>query len=206
MFLHLEISSKCTLKCPLCPRTQHPGKFAVTELSLDLLEKALGARLPYTCILLCGDHGDPIYHSRFHEVLQLIKRYYPNTKIEIATNGSFRSQEWWTRTAEILEKHDQVTFGIDGLKHTNSIYRVGADWDSIIKGICTLKEYGVASVRWQWILFKYNEDQIKEGVQWARKLGVDTFELRKSFRPTDDPRLQPSKSLESAQKEALCEN
>ena len=36
---HIEISSKCTLKCPRCPRQEVPDTLVSTELKLDFFKQ-----------------------------------------------------------------------------------------------------------------------------------------------------------------------
>jgi MoaA/NifB/PqqE/SkfB family radical SAM enzyme len=196
LFLHIEISSKCALQCPSCPRTNFLGKFKVGELSLQAIKNSIHPDRKYEIISLCGDHGDPIYHTQFHEVIEILKTVPGRPPIHIATNGSFRSKEWWEKTAQILGKRDRVIFGIDGTRETNHLYRRGSDWDSIMLGLQTLLEFGQCQVHWQWILFKYNQTQLLEGQRLARQLGVHRFFVVESARTNDD--LQATVSLEEA--------
>jgi len=39
---------------------------------------------------------------------------------------------------------------------------------------------------WQYIVFKYNQDQIQEAQQLSKKLGIDEFKILKSHRWQDD--------------------
>jgi sulfatase maturation enzyme AslB (radical SAM superfamily) len=150
----------------------------------------------YKHILLSGNSGDPIYHSQFHEVLEFLQEVAPQTPIIIATNGSHRNIDWWKKTAHLLLAKDLITFAIDGLEDSNSIYRKNADWPTIIKGIQTLKEYSGCIVQWQWILFKQNQHLVKQGAAQAKSLGVDRFFILKSSR--DNGWMDTTMTLEEA--------
>ena len=61
---HIEISSKCTLKCPRCARSEVPDTLLNTELSLEFFKTNFTADFIETNvekITFCGDDGDPIY-------------------------------------------------------------------------------------------------------------------------------------------------
>ncbi len=198
--LHLEISTKCALKCPACPRTLSIDEIKITEIQKELLKKNLDFNKVYKVVSLCGDHGDPIYHSEFHAIIQILHQLRHSPPILIATNGSHRDQDWWKLTAQTLTRKDRVIFGIDGLEDTNHLYRRGADWDSIMTAIKTLKTYGTCQIQWQWILFNYNQHQIREGARLAKELGIDRFYVIDSSR--DNAEFAPTVSLEAALAEA----
>ncbi len=196
MKLHLEITSKCALACPSCDRTIHKNDLQPGELSLELLQKNLDLSQKYDHILFSGNSGDPIYHSQFHDILRFFQKIAPDTPLVIATNGSHRSVEWWRKTAQLLLKKDHVTFAIDGLEYSNTLYRKNADWLSIMNAIKTLKENSNCIIHWQWILFKQNQHLIKQGVALAKSLGVDRFFVLKSSR--NNGWMDPSLTLEES--------
>lgn len=141
--LHLEISSKCALACPACPRTEFQGQYKVTNLPLASISNIVNSNRRFGEVLLCGDHGDPIYHDRFHDVVRMLLKLSGRPHITVATNGSHRPREWWLETASLLRPCDYVIFGIDGLEDTASAYRRGSDWDSIMTAIRILKSVSV---------------------------------------------------------------
>jgi MoaA/NifB/PqqE/SkfB family radical SAM enzyme len=196
--LHLEITSRCALKCPSCPRTEFRNSLKVSELSLDMIEQAVMSGPIYKELFLCGDHGDPIYHSQFHQVLHLLKQAPQSPPISIATNGSHRPKEWWAETGKILRSKDYVTFGIDGLQLTSSKYRVGSQWKSIDEAILSLREHSACQIVWQWILFKFNENQLELAAHQARQWNIDYFMLIYSSRYGDNDPIKPSINLEQA--------
>jgi MoaA/NifB/PqqE/SkfB family radical SAM enzyme len=198
--LHLEITSKCTLKCPLCPRTEVPGTYKVTDLSLELIEKIVSTSYEFDNVALCGNHGDPIYHSNFFQVIDLLLKLPGAPRIQINTNGSYKRPDWWRQLGEKLRSKDRVVFGLDGLKDTCKNYRVNCDWDSAWNGLVTLKKHSKCKLRWQWILFKYNEHQLAEAKQLCVEHGIDDFSIVKSSRFLEDINEEPTISLEEARR------
>lgn len=201
--LHLEISSKCALKCSACPRTNFIEKINASDLDPSLIKKALQSGPEYKEILLCGNHGDPIYHKEFHSVLKLLIDAPGSPHMTIATNGSYRNEDWWLETASLLREQDYIIFGIDGLKDTSWMYRSGNDWESIDLAVRTVKKHSKCNVVWQWILFNYNEHQIEEAAQQAKNWGVDLFTLIGSSRHKSVDTYKPTLPLEEANRRFL---
>ena len=154
---HIEPTSKCTLECPLCDRTWFYETFKkrnLHEINVDNIVNFIGVN---ASISLCGNNGDPIYHSNF---LELCKKFKDNNcSLHIHTNGSAKTKAWWEKLKNILTKDDCITFAIDGLEDTNHVYRKNAKWNSIMTAIKTLKNRDFKTV-WQFIPFKHNQHQI----------------------------------------------
>lgn len=180
-FWHLEISSKCALKCPRCTRTQQQGKFKVTQMSLDFVKNLMTPELlndEVVRILLCGGEGDPIYNTEFHEIIKYLKETKPDLEIILVTNGSHKKEEWWKKTAEILNEYDKVVFSLDGWDNiSNNLYRVGSNYDSALIGLQTMRKYSKACIQWATILFRFNQDKIDDIKQIAIDNGADSFSL-----------------------------
>jgi MoaA/NifB/PqqE/SkfB family radical SAM enzyme len=178
---HLEVTSRCRLACPRCARTLMKGEYEVTDLPLAVVERVFPQGTRVRKIILCGNHGDPIYHPALHEILAYLRGLAPKPPhLSIHTNGSFRTRDWWAETAALLSRHDRVVFSIDGLEDTNALYRVGARWSSIMDGIAECR--GKVGMIWKFIVFKHNEHQVEEAKRLALELGFDDFNLVKSDR------------------------
>lgn len=185
---HIEATSKCTLECPLCDRTWFYEKFKkreIHEIDIEMLKNFLGEEAEVT---FCGNNGDPIYHSRFLELCEELKKQ--NTRISITTNGSGKSHTWWEKLCGILDSGDKVTFSIDGLEDTNHIYRKNAKWKTIMTGIEVCTRH-LVKVVWKFIMFKHNQHQIQEVKKLAKELGIDEVKVIQSDRWHDLQYLMP---------------
>jgi MoaA/NifB/PqqE/SkfB family radical SAM enzyme len=179
---HIELSSRCVLKCPRCPRTELADKLK-SSLNQDYsLEQFTQIWTPEVLartkrILFCGDKGDPIYAKDFLEIVEYIKTTNPHTILHITTNGSYKSSGWWHDLGELLREFDKVTFSVDGWDQaSNNMYRINNDFESICTGVRTL----VASknrpiVHWSTIVFRFNQHKIDNIKKLAEDLGCDSF-------------------------------
>ena len=177
--IHIELSSKCTLKCPRCPRTElHPNSLN-REISATEFQRAFTTDLLKEIqeIMFCGDIGDPIYAQDFLPIVKYIKQTSPSLSLVIVTNGSYKSTEWWQELGQCLKPNDRVTFSIDGWDQaSNEQYRVNSDFNSIVVGARALRQSTRAQLNWSAIYFKFNEDKMPYIQDLARELGFDTFD------------------------------
>lgn len=201
---HIEISSKCTLKCPRCARQEAPESLVNTELTLEFFQRNFSpdfVQKNVEKITFCGDDGDPIYA---HDLIEIIK-YFKNIKpieITLITNGSYKKPDWWQALGKVLQEQDSVHFSIDGYDNeSNNKYRVNSDYDSIILGIKTLRANSICRIIWATIAFKFNEEYLDQIEATAYSLGVDKFQLTKSTKFVSVyPSYGPVDVLEPSQK------
>jgi len=185
---HLEPSSRCTLRCPRCPREEMNKDipWLNKDITLELFKKTFTVDLLQTQvkrITMCGDVGDPIYCTDFLDICEYIKQTNPNIHIYTITNGSYKKQDWWERFGNIMNERDTVAFSIDGYDDaSNNLYRVNSNWESIMTGVTTLTKLKRAQVTWAVIAFSFNQDKLKEIEDIARTLGCDSLQVTKSIK------------------------
>lgn len=178
--IHVEPSSRCTLECPNCPRTNGKGRYAITDCDIpsmvDLCKN-------FKQVTMCGTHGDPIYHPRLPELITAIHAAIPGIKVGIVTNGAFRTAAWWENLADSLNDNDNITFSIDGMPHNYDIYRKNSEWRTIETGVKVLrKKRPDLWMTWKWVIFSYNEHDITGGMQLAIDMGFNSFIVVSSSR------------------------
>ena len=157
------------------------------EIDVDTIVNFVGKN---NNLNLCGNNGDPIYHSRFLELCMKFKKN--SNSLAIETNGSAKTQNWWRQLAEVLDQKDSITFAIDGLEDTNHLYRKNAKWDSIMTAVQTVVGKSFKTI-WKFIVFKHNQHQIEQAKQKSKELGFDEFKVIHSHRWGDRQDLMPDK-------------
>lgn len=180
---HVEISSKCTLRCPRCARQEVPDSLVNTELDLEFFKRNFTAEIILSRvekITFCGDDGDPIYAHDLIAVIEYIKSIKP-VEIVIITNGSHKRETWWSELGSVLDDTDTVHFSIDGWDNeSNNQYRVNSDFDSIIRGIVGIRRTSACRLVWAAIAFKFNELQLDRMQALAQQLNMDIFQITRS--------------------------
>lgn len=183
---HLEPSAVCTLKCPRCPRMEHPDTpWLNKNMTLEFVQRFLTPeRLlnQVQRITMCGDVGDPIYCREYIDICRYIKSVNPNIHIFTITNGSHKKPQWWAELASVLNDRDVVNFSIDGYDNdSNNLYRINSDWDSIVDGIQALRQNNSeVFINWAMIVFRFNQDHISTITNMARQFGMDGLQITRS--------------------------
>ena len=179
---HFEVSAKCTLKCPRCPRNdQQRVPWFNHELNLEFFQRTLTPDMlknQVYRITMCGDIGDPIYASEYIEIIDYIKSVNPKIHVYTITNGSHRSVEWWHKLSKVSNEYDTINFSVDGYdQRSNNLYRVNSDWDSIMTGMKIMADHSTAFVYWAAIVFKFNQDHLSTIQHLASQQGCDGLQL-----------------------------
>ena len=181
--IHVEVTNLCNAACPMCARnrnghglTDNPGwghwveGDELTVFSKDLINLKK--------VYFCGTHGDPIAYPFLLAAVKYCKER--NLQVEIFTNGSLRSSDWWNKLLACLDKDDKIVFGIDGIE-TNHLYRQNTDIKKILNNVKLAVSSGII-VQWDFLAFKHNEHELEKCKDIAKELGVKKFRIRKTAR------------------------
>lgn len=195
--LQLEISTNCNLFCKGCVRTNkfEFGKTVNPDLPeknqfLDpnIIEQVLNSKACSKLkeIQFCGTIDDPLMHPELLKILDIIYKR-PNIKVQLHTNASLRTPDYFREIAKRMRPKSEIMFSIDGLENTNHLYRIGANWQKIIENAQAYIDEGGKAV-WQYIEFPWNEQDTNAAQALAKKMGFDRFKWRRdrSGSPTDE--------------------
>jgi len=177
--VEIELTTKCTLGCPACPRNDpHDDKanWDVGHLNTELI-KSLANTSVDRKFLFIGCYGDPIYHPDF---IDIAKHYIEKDKqFSLHTNGSSKTKKWWDELITLnWTTRQKFTFSVDGLEDTNHLYRKNAKWKSVMMGMKamgSLPKDRKPILEWKYLVFPYNEHQVPKARQLAMDIGFDSF-------------------------------
>lgn len=185
--VHLEITTRCQASCPMCSRNYHGGlenpnlklaDWTINEFQQifnnDLIEQLSG-------VYFCGNFGDPIINKDLQDMCSYLTSKKESMSVRIHTNGSARSVDWWQKLPSCLPRDHVVVFGIDGLEDTHGLYRIGTDFNQILKNAKTFIDAG-GIAEWVFIKFKHNEHQVEQAKQLADEIGFQRFSVKNSSR------------------------
>jgi len=191
--IHLEITNRCQASCPMCNRNFHGGMsnplIKSTDWTLDdfknILTPSVLAQLEG--FYFCGNFGDPIINNDLAKMCEYASLENPNISINIHTNGSARSIQWWENLAKVLPKRHRVIFALDGLLDTHKLYRIGTDFNKILNNARAFINAG-GKAEWCFIKFKHNEHQVSMAESLAKEYGFKSFTVKNSSRFIGEPK------------------
>jgi MoaA/NifB/PqqE/SkfB family radical SAM enzyme len=157
--INLDITHRCTLECPKCLRRSVPTN-NLGDLSLESFNKIISH---FDQIEFCGQISDPIFHPQCIEFLKLTK----DKRVFVHTAASHKPMDWY-RDAFLANKNATWEFGIDGLPQDSPKYRINQNGEYLFNVMKTGVELG-NDIRWQYIIFKYNENDIPEAIDLAQR-------------------------------------
>lgn len=188
--VNLDITHRCMLQCSRCMRTL-AGKSVYkrgSDLKVSNFNKICKS---FDSILFCGQMGDPIYHPQFHDLLDTAIEN--NVHLSVATNGHGKKDTWWDISFEKMNKlNHKWTFGLDGLPEESCLHRINQDGEDVWRQMLRAVSAGNI-VEWQYIIFKYNEDNIKKASKMAKDNGMLFLLVESSRWLSDNDPLKPSK-------------
>ena len=185
--VHLEITSKCQARCPMCPRRINGGVLnpflELNEITLEKFQSwfSIDFIKQLNNLSMRGNLGDPIIAKDTLEIFRYLRTHNETMTLSMHTNGSARSPEWFKELAPLRV---MIVFGIDGLADTHHLYRIDTDWHKIINNAKAFIEAG-GDARWDMIVFKHNEHQVDECRELSKTLGFKDFYSKHTSRFRD---------------------
>ena len=182
--LHVEASTFCNARCPLCPRNVYgynvTGVYKQEHLSIEKYKECLLQFPDRTSVIFNGNLGDPMMNP---DITSLTKDSECSTSI--TTNGSIGNRDTWI---ELAQQGVSVTFSIDGLEDTNHLYRQDVEWSKIMERVHWFISNG-GEATWKWVVFRHNHHQIDQAKQLSKELGFKNFHIEdhgRNYGPASD--------------------
>ena len=179
---HFELTRRCPLACPACPRTTHFNTM-VKDPKLDIDINDLKDFFPKETIpeikyiFFQGSLGDPIYHPQFHNISE---HFFDAQNLNVTTSG-MQSLPFWERVLDTWPSNSQITLSIDGLKDTNHLYRVNSNWNKIQQLFELIaKKKRKCEIEWKYIVFEHNYHQVEQANALAKKIGINAFRIQRT--------------------------
>ena len=133
-WIDIELTSFCNISCKGCFRVvskQADKILNKTYIDLDVIkDKFRKEQFPAIKIInFCGSVDEPTTHPQFFEIVEHFAEW--DCHINVATNGSIRTPQWWERLAKAMPKSHRVTWGIDGSDELSEVYREGSNFKKV---------------------------------------------------------------------------
>lgn len=169
--MNLDISNKCALACPGCNRQKYydgdgrkiPGR----DITLREMKMIVDW---FDHISFCGQVSDPLYHPQFYDILKMVVDSKKSTTIYHAS--VLKSRQEYLKYF-LLTKHGNVkwVFALDGLPSQSHMYRKNQNGERMFEVMKMCALMGIET-EWDCIVFNYNENNIQECENLAKKYGI----------------------------------
>ena len=190
----VETTSRCNLKCPMCPREKTP--YPPEDMDLDFYKQLILRHSQLEAVWPYG-FGEPLLHPHIFEMIRWAKQ--KGKTVSLSTNATLLNRE---RTVSLLASSlDYLILAVDG---TNGVYAKNrfpaqlSDVERRIEDLLTLKVRMQSSlhVTIQLVRMVNNRDQVHGfRLRWKRP-GVDAIRVR------DDLSGIPGISIERPRRQA----
>jgi len=193
---NIDLTYRCPLACPLCMRANLHSKnpriktlmkekiAASSEMPLDDFRKLCD--FFQKTISFVGRLSDPVYHTKFYEILKICSNEYPYTKFNIQTAAHQKNIDWYKKAFELSGKNVHWIFGLDGLPDVSHLYRKNQNSQLIYDAMMLGREMGV-NIGWQMIIFDFNEHQIEQVKLICQKRGIKPRFIASNRKSKNDP-------------------
>jgi MoaA/NifB/PqqE/SkfB family radical SAM enzyme len=192
--VNLDSTHRCPLMCPNCARQTYYNDRGQKVPGWDItLENFTKVAEFFDTINFEGQYSDPAHHPKFIDMLKIA---YDNAKTVYVQHAANKKKNVdWYRRAWDAHPYARWRFSIDGLPKDSHKYRINQDGKFLFKMMIKSKFHLHNKPMWQYIVFKYNQDDIDEAVELAAKHDIEFYLIHSGrWKSIDDP-LMPRKEF-----------
>ncbi len=188
-FMVLDTISFCNLECNCCPTGRKTNTRTKTIMPLNKISEILNYFGKYLKEIVLFNWGEPLLNPYILDTIKEIKKY--DIYLSLSTNLNVDINE--QKAHELISSGlDHLICSIDGItQETYEQYRKKGDFNKAFNNLKLLikakKDLNLTTpfIDWQFLVFKHNEHEIKQAEQIAKEIGVDNFDLRAPWCPTE---------------------
>ncbi len=176
----VEPTTSCNLHCPECPSGKRIFTRPTGSLTVDLFLTIINDIKRSIVYLTLYFQGEPYLNHYFFTFIKEARQR--NVYVATSTNGHFLDKEIAKKTIE--SGLNRIIISVDGAyQESYEMYRKGGNLEKVKEGIKNLVETrnegkNTLYIILQFIVFKFNEEEIKDIIALAKHLGVDELQLK----------------------------
>lgn len=173
----IELTSRCQLKCVMCPRTVFSKEWENGDVPLSVYEKISKYFHLVKNVHLQG-WGEPLLHPNLFDMVQMAKA--KGCKASLTTNGALLTHNI---SGKLIKKGlDTLAISIAGAsKKTHESIRCGSHFEQVIDNIKTLSDLKAKmgsktpKLILSFLMTKMNIKELPEAMSLAKDLGINEF-------------------------------
>lgn len=182
--VQIEPTNICNLKCPLCVNIEIP-KEEQKHLKFEEFKHIL-SKFNYTIKIFLTGFGEPFLNPDIFKIIELAKS--KGHTINLSSNLNIKKN----LMKDIIKSGlDTIILSIDGFSQESySKYRKNSNFSRVIENVQYLNEIKKSCnafypvITWQFLVNKYNENEIVQAGTFARESGINI--VFKEFGLADD--------------------
>jgi MoaA/NifB/PqqE/SkfB family radical SAM enzyme len=171
----IEVTSRCNLRCVMCPVTVLAERWPATDLAWETFERIAAAFGSVKWVHLQG-WGEPLLHRRLFDMIELAKR--AGCRVGFTTNGTRLTPA--TNERLLTLGLDVLAVSIAGARaSTHETIRAGSDFAKLIENLAAFlalrRARGSATpkVELLFLMTRTNLAELPDAVELAARLGAD---------------------------------
>lgn len=172
--IQVEITSRCSARCIMCPRTSL-DRWQNGDMSLETFQAASPFFNLARHVHLQG-WGEPLLHPDLERMIEIVKKQ--STRAGFTTNGEFLSMEKAEKYIDL--GLDVVAVSLAGAdRETHEAVRAGTDFEKIIKNIRDISRLkaklrsGLPLIIISFIMLQENINHLSQVIELAADIGAD---------------------------------
>jgi MoaA/NifB/PqqE/SkfB family radical SAM enzyme len=180
--MHIELSSVCGLRCPVCPAGTGNPERPRGLMDIGLFERLMAEVGPRLLTASLWTWGEPLLHPHFADAIRITRRH--GAIPLVSTNGQNLTDDR-VRADLLREPPSCLIVSIDGVtEETNASYRVGARLQPILDGVRHLAEAKRAAgqdqplLHMRFMVMRHNEHELPLLADFAADNGFEMLSLR----------------------------
>lgn len=205
--IKLEPANICNLRCPHCFSSSSEYRRPKGEINFPTFKKIIDELGPYCFRLLFYGWGEPLLLKDIYKMI----RYASDRNIGVAISSNLNTLSGEQEAEEMVRSGlEYLTISLDGTnQQTYQTYRIGGDFERVISNIKLIvnrkKELrkNTPILEWQYLVTRYNEDEITKAKSMCRDLGVDVIRFSAFALREDAPQGEFAKWLPRNEKYSL---
>jgi MoaA/NifB/PqqE/SkfB family radical SAM enzyme len=130
-----------------------------------------------------GLYGEPTTCRDLSEIVKYVKEVSPKIKMDITSNGSTRTPEWWYNLGLIGGKNLRVQFDVDGTDQVmHSTYRRNTNLEKILQNMDAFSAANPEHTDVFTVVYKHNEPHLQEIKELTKRHGAGHWDQIESGR------------------------